>query len=51
MKQYASDVDEELITASIKAIGQIVRKIESSAASAAQAIADIVKNAQGSLPL
>ena len=35
LKEYSSDVDMELIAASIKAIGQVVRKIETSAATAA----------------
>lgn len=51
LKEYSSDVDMELIAAAIKAIGQIVRKIESSAATAASCIAEILKNSQGSLAL
>ena len=51
LKQYASDVDAELVTASIKAIGLIVRKVESSASTAADAIAFIVKEAIGGLAL
>ena len=51
LKEYSSDVDMELIAASIKAIGQIVRKIESAASTAAQCIAEIFKNSHGSLAL
>ena len=51
LKQYASDVDAELVTASIKAIGFIVRKVESAAQNAADAISLIVKEAIGGLAL
>lgn len=44
LKEYSSDVDTEIVGASVKAIGQIVLKIESSAKTAAQCIHDIVKN-------
>jgi len=43
-KEYSQDVDMELVGAAVKAIGQIVLKIESSAKTAAQCIHDIVKN-------
>jgi vesicle coat complex subunit len=44
LKEYSSDVDMELVGASIKAIGQIVIKIEESVKTAAVCIADIIKN-------
>ena len=43
-KEYSQDVDMELDGAAVKAIGQIVLKIESSAKTAAQCVHDIVKN-------
>jgi vesicle coat complex subunit len=46
LKEYASDVDTEIIGAAVKAIGQIVLKIETSVRTAAQVIHDIVKNGQ-----
>ena len=45
-KEYSQDVDMELVGAAVKAIGQIVLKIESSAKTAAQCTHDIVKNGQ-----
>ena len=44
LKEYSSDVDMELVGAAIKAIGQIVIKIEESVKTAAVCIADIIKN-------
>ena len=46
LKEYSQDVDMELVGASVKAIGQIVLKIESSVKTAASCIHDIVKNGQ-----
>ena len=44
LKEYSNDVDMELVGASVKAIGQIVLKIESSVRVAAGCIQDILKN-------
>ena len=46
LKEYSSDVDMELVGASVKAIGQIVLKVESSVRTAAACIQDIIKNGQ-----
>ena len=46
LKEYSQDVDMELVGAAVKAIGQIVLKIESSVKAAAACIHDIVKNGQ-----
>jgi AP-1 complex subunit beta-1 len=46
LKEYSSDVDMELVGASVKAIGQIVLKVESCVRTAASCITDIVKNGQ-----
>ena len=44
LKEYSQDVDMELVGASVKAIGQIVLKVESSVRQAAVVVHDIVKN-------
>ena len=44
LKEYSSDVDMELVGASVKAIGHIVLKVESCVRTAASCIGDIVKN-------
>lgn len=44
LKEYSNDVDMELVGASVKAIGQIVIKIETSVRTAAGCIQDIIKN-------
>ena len=46
LKEYSQDVDMELVGASVKAIGQIVLKVESSVRQAAVVVHDIVKNGQ-----
>jgi hypothetical protein len=44
LKEYSSDVDMELVGASLKAIGQIILKVEQSVRVAAQCLLEIVKN-------
>lgn len=46
LKEYSNDVDMELVGASVRAIGHIVLKVESSVRTAAACIADIIKNGQ-----
>ena len=46
LKEYSNDVDMEMVTAAVKAIGNIVIKVEQSVRTAAACVTDILKNGQ-----
>ena len=46
LKEYSNDIDLELVRKSVRAIGQIVLKVDESAKKAAEIIQDIVNNSQ-----
>jgi vesicle coat complex subunit len=44
LQDYSNDIDMDLVTASVKAIGQIILKVNKAVTKAVQIITDIVQN-------
>lgn len=44
LKEYSGDIDTELIKRSVRAIGQIILKVDKASAKAVEIIAEIVKD-------
>ena len=44
LQDYSNDIDMDLVTASVKAIGQIILKVNKAVTKAVQIITDIVRN-------